>query len=71
MSQADKILEYLQAGCGITPKIAYELYGCLALHSRIAELRGRGCDISCSIRTGGGKRWGEYRLRGAQLRLVA
>lgn len=71
MSQADRILAYLQAGNGITPKIAYEQFDCLALHSRIAELRDRGHDITCTIRTGNGKRWGWYHLRTVQLRLVA
>lgn len=71
VTQADKVLAYLQAGHGITPKMAYEMFGCLALHSRIAELRDRGHDIVCTIRTANGKRWGWYHLRAVQLRLVA
>ena len=63
MSQAEHILEHLRSRGSITPREAYELYGCLALHSRIAELRDLGHDIPCSIRSSGSKRWGEYRLR--------
>lgn len=62
MSQNEAILEYLRAGNTITPAEAYSLCGSLALHSRIAELRAGGYRIDGEIRTGNGKRWGEYWL---------
>lgn len=62
MTQCDAILEWLLLGESITPADAYHRYGCLALHSRIAELRAAGYRIDCTIRSGNGKRWGEYRL---------
>ena len=61
-SQCNYILAYLRAGNTLTPAIAYEKFGSLACHSRIAELRERGHNIPCTIRTRDGKRWGEYRL---------
>lgn len=64
MSQSDAILEALQRGEVVTPAVAYQRWGCLALHSRIAELRDRGYRIDCTIETGGGKRWGSYALVG-------
>lgn len=64
MSQADALLERLMRGETVTPRLAYELTGSLACHSRIAELRALGYRIECRIRSGGGRRWGEYRLVG-------
>lgn len=64
VSQAAEILARLQGGETVTPADAYERHGCLALHSRIAQLRGEGWDIRCHIMTRNGRRWGEYRLRG-------
>lgn len=62
MSQAAAILSVLKDGRTITPLEAYERFGCLALHSRIAELRRVGHRIACQIVTANGKRWGQYRL---------
>lgn len=62
MTQAERILEYLRAGNQITPAEAYEKFGCLALHSRIAQLRGEGHNIACRMVTRGPKRWGSYYL---------
>lgn len=62
MSQADSILAHLQSGQTITPLEAFALYGTLALHSRIAELREQGHSITCRMVTRDGKRWGEYTL---------
>jgi len=62
MTQAEAILERLERGETVTPRLAYELTGSLACHSRIAELRARGHRIRCTIRSDGGKRWGEYTL---------
>ena len=65
MTQTDRILEEVwKQGLSITPAQAYERYGCLALHSRAAEARDKGFDVQCTIRTGNGRRWGEYRMGG-------
>ena len=62
MSQCDQVLEVLRTEGRITPAQAYERFGILAMHSRAAELRERGFDVVCTIKTGNGRRWGEYRL---------
>ena len=63
MKQNDAILAHLQTGQTITPMLAYELFGVLACHSRISELRKAGHSINCSIRsTDNGRRYGEYTL---------
>lgn len=63
MTQTNTILEEVwKRGYSITPAQAYERYGCLALHSRAAEARDMGHNIKCKIRTGNGRRWGEYYL---------
>ena len=62
MSQCEQILSELQAGRTITPLQAFERFGCLALHSRISELRNEGHRIACEIVSANGKRWGQYRL---------
>ena len=63
MTQSNVILEVLQRGETITPAQAYELCGTLALHSRIAELRGQFYDIHCElVRTSTGKHVGQYSL---------
>lgn len=63
MSQCDAIRSWLEAGSTLTPRDAYDLFGTLALHSRIAELRARGLNIVCELVTlPGGKRVGQYRL---------
>lgn len=62
MSQNELILAYLRTGQRLTPWDALTLFGCLALHSRAAELRRQGHDVRCTIRQEGKKRWGEYSL---------
>jgi len=61
-TQCDYILEWMRVNGTITPAEAYERLGCLALHSRISELRGKGYEIKCRIVTRGKTRWGEYSL---------
>lgn len=62
-SQTANILAHLQSGMTLTPHEAFTLYGSLALHSRIAELRERGFPISCTlIETPSGKRVGCYQF---------
>ena len=62
MSQTDAILKHLEAGNTVTPLSAQRLCGTLALHSRIAEIRGRGYAIDMAMRSANGSRWGEYWL---------
>ncbi len=69
MSQAIQIRDHIKRHGFITPIVAFAEYGCLALHSRAAELRDMGEDIVCTIRTSGRKRWGEYAYRQAELSL--
>jgi len=63
MSQCDELLAIMQRGEVVTPLRAFEVTGSLACHSRIAELRERGHDIVCHMKTQGKKRWGEYAIR--------
>ena len=66
MSQCEAILAHLEAGNTITPAEAYAMCGSLALHSRIAELRGRGYHINCEIvEIPSGKHVGRYTLNKA------
>ena len=63
MSQAAAIRAYLEAGNTLTPAEAYERFGCLAMHSRAAELRERGVPVVCElVRTPSGKHVGRYSL---------
>ena len=62
MSEDNVILQYLLEHGSITPAIAYEIAGCLAMHSAAARLRKKGFAIECKMRSGNGKRWGEYIL---------
>ena len=69
MSQSDQIYAYLDAGNTIMPAEAFSLFGTLALHSRIAELRpvaqAKGKRIEKEmVETNSGKRVGRYRLVG-------
>lgn len=67
MSQNDAILDYLRAGNTLTPAAAYSLFGTLALHSRITELRDRGHVIDCRLaKVPSGKTVGHYTLRQAE-----
>ena len=62
MSQTDRILQHLEAGNTITPAEAYALFGSLALHSRIAEIRAKGYAVDMIMHHEHGKKWGEYFL---------
>ena len=63
MSQSDAILAHLQSGATITPLDAFKLCGCLALHSRISELRERQYIIDCELVRVGRSNIGRYRLQ--------
>lgn len=62
MSQCEAILQHLEAGNTITPAEAYTLFGSLALHSRISELRARGYKVEMALQSNGRTHWGEYFL---------
>ena len=62
MSEDAKILAYMEENGSITPAQAYEVAGCLACHSAIARLRRAGYAIQTVMRSGNGKKWGEYFL---------
>jgi hypothetical protein len=66
MSQCANIWCYLKDGNTITPKEAYEKFGTLALHSRIAELRERGHEIHTEMITVNGKQVGRYSMAGIE-----
>ncbi len=59
MTQDDKVLAHMEAGDSITPKLAYEIAGTLALHSAISRLRKRGYAIQTVMRHENGKHFGE------------
>jgi hypothetical protein len=61
-SQAEAVLDHMKAGKAITPALAYELCGTLALHSRISELRERGYDVQKEMVARDGKTFGSYTL---------
>ena len=61
LSQAKKILAYMQAGNRITPIDALNLYGCFRLGARIADLRADGHEIKSEfVTTPTGKRVKAY-----------
>lgn len=63
MSQCAEILAHLEAGNTLTPIQAFQMFNCLSLHSRCAELRRRGYDILCElVETPGGKHVGCYSM---------
>ena len=55
------ILAALQSGNVLTPAIAADRWGCLALHSAVSRLRKLGHNIPCRMVTHGDRRHGEYR----------
>ena len=62
MSEDAMILAHIQAHGSITPAEAYAIAGCLAMHSAAARLRKAGFDVTCTMASGNGKRWGIYKL---------
>lgn len=62
-SQNTKIAEYLKQGNSITPLDALNLFGCLRLGARIADLKERGLNIVTErVVTPNGKRVASYKL---------
>ena len=64
MSEDQIILRHLRRAA-ITPRQAYRIAGCLALHSAISRLRKEGHRITCTMKARGRKRWGSYKLERA------
>ena len=63
LSQCEMILAHLRAGRTVTPAEGYTLFGTLALHRRINELRSKGHAIACElVDTPEGKTVGRYSL---------
>lgn len=63
-SQRLKILEYLLDGGELTALKALELFGCLRLAARIADIRAMGYEIERSWReTNGGARVAVYKMK--------
>ena len=61
-SQNELILQALKAGARITPIDALNMFGCLRLSARIADLKRRGYHINNKWRIENGKRFAEYHL---------
>ena len=62
-SQRLKILEYLLGGGELTALKALEMFGCLRLAARIADIRAMGYEIERSWReTNGGARVAVYKM---------
>ena len=61
-SQAASILAHLQSGNSITPRDAIQLFGCMRLAARIAELRELGHAIATVLEDDGSRRWARYSL---------
>ena len=76
LTQCDRILRHLEDYGSIDPMTAIKEYGCMRLASRIADLKGRGCDIVAE-RTKGKNRYDEptsycvYRLRNKEVNINA
>lgn len=62
--QIDMIRKHLEDGKSITPMQALELYGCMRLGARIADIRMRfGLRIKSELKYDNGKRYAEYTLQ--------
>jgi len=61
-SQADRILDYMATGKGITPIIALRRFGCFRLGARVWDLKRAGHRIEARRVTRGHAVVAEYRL---------
>lgn len=64
-AQTKLIEKHLKNGKSITPIEALNLFGCLRLAARIADLRKSGMHIVTSYTERDGKRWATYRMKEA------
>ncbi len=71
MSQIAELEKYLEAGHGITPLGALEMFGCLSLSQRISELRQEGKQFEEKWLKIGGKRIKQLFLVGGNTHLCA
>ena len=62
MSQCGNIYAYLADGGTLTPLEALNMFGCMCLHSRAAELRSKGIPIHCELIDVCGKYVGMYSI---------
>ena len=62
MSQTSNLYQHMIDIGPITPLEAFRLYGILATHSRMAELRSRGHRIDCHMIRVGDKMVGQYSI---------
>lgn len=62
--QIDLIRKHLEGGKSINPMQALNLYGCMRLGARIADIRMRfGLKIKSELKYDNGKRYAEYTLQ--------
>ena len=64
MSQTSNLYQHMLDVGPITPLDAFRLYGILACHSRINELRERGIDVETKMIRVGNKMVGQYSISG-------
>ncbi len=64
MSQTEQILEFMQKGRSINPLLALELFGCMRLSARIADIEAQGYEVVHALeQTKDGKRFSVYWLK--------
>lgn len=61
-SQNKKITRFLENGGRISQIIAYELFNCLILASRISDIKAKGYDVKTKMIRNRCKRYAEYYL---------
>jgi Helix-turn-helix domain len=61
-TQADRVLDWMATGKGITPLQALKRFGCLRLGARIHQLKKDGHRIRTDLVRKNGKTVAEYRL---------
>ena len=61
-SQNKRILDHLYAGKGISSMLAFKMYGCTRLASRIFDLKNKGHNITGEMVEHNGSRFKLYRL---------
>lgn len=67
MTQRNDILTYLKSGRSLTPKDAYNFWGCFRLGARVYDLRREGYNIKSEmVEVEGGKHVARYSLKERQ-----
>ena len=62
MTQCANLFTHMRDIGPVTPLEAFRLYGILACHSRISELRERGIPVVCTMIRVGNKQVGQYSI---------